>query len=124
MEERVRECVDRLAEGSVAMQQADVERQLLQEYQSQAQQDREQLQRWGEERLEPLLCVLPPSLPPSTLAPCRELGQELPEGDSRQEAVLVMLGRRIEVLKDKLQGVENEHQERLAEGGKYCCTHC
>lgn len=46
----------------------------------------------------------------------RELGAELPEGDSRQEAVLVMLGRRVEVLKEKLKGLEKEHQQRLTAG--------
>ena len=49
---------------------------------------------------------------------CRELGGEVPEGDSRQEAVLVMLGRRVEVLKEKLKGLEKEHQQRLTAGGK------
>lgn len=47
-----------------------------------------------------------------------ELGQELPEGDSRQEALLVMLERRVEVLKQKLNGLEKEHQERLTTGEK------
>jgi mitofilin len=87
VEERVRECAGRLAEGSTAVQQAEVERKLLQDYHRQAQKDREQLQ--------------------------RELGGEVPEGDSRQEAVLVMLGRRVEVLKEKLKGLEKEHQQRL-----------
>ena len=47
----------------------------------------------------------------------RELGGEVPEGDSRQEAVLVMLARRVEVLKEKLKGLEKEHQQRLTAGG-------
>ena len=54
--------------------------------------------------------------PPLSVSGLRELGQELPEGDSRQEAVLVMLGRRLEVLKEKLTGMEKEHQERLTAG--------
>jgi mitofilin len=87
VEVKMRECGGRLTEGSAAVQQAEIERKLLQDYQKQAQRDREQLQ--------------------------RELGQELPEGDSRQEAVLVMLGRRVEVLKQKLQDMERDHQERL-----------
>ena len=45
MKERVRECVGRLAEGSTAVQQAEVDRGLLQEYHRQAQRDREQLQK-------------------------------------------------------------------------------
>ena len=45
VEERVRECAGRLAEGSTAVQQAEVERELLQDYHRQAQKDREQLQR-------------------------------------------------------------------------------
>lgn len=72
------------------------------------------------------------SLVHSTLAfySSRELGQDLPEGDSRQEAVLVMLGRRVEVLKQKLQELEKEQQERLTAGEKTkgeadiaCCNH-
>ena len=46
----------------------------------------------------------------------RELGQELPEGDSVQEAVLMMLGRRVEVLKQRLQHMEKEHRDRLTAG--------
>lgn len=46
----------------------------------------------------------------------RELGRDLPEGDSRQEAVLVMLAKRVEILKEKLRGLEKGHQLRLTEG--------
>ena len=42
---KVGECVERLAEGSVAMQEAKAEKDLLQDYQRQAQRDREQLQK-------------------------------------------------------------------------------
>ena len=102
----MRECVGRLAEGSTAVQQAEVERDILQNYHRQAQRDREQLQRLVDQI--PYLC--------DWLFYPRELGGELPEGDSRQEAVLVMLGRRVEVLKEKLKGLEKEHQQRLTAG--------
>ena len=41
----MRECVGELAEGTASMQQAETERELLQDYKKQAQRDREQLQR-------------------------------------------------------------------------------
>lgn len=41
----MREYAGRLAEGSTAIQQAEVERELLQDYHRQAQKDRQKLQR-------------------------------------------------------------------------------
>lgn len=45
MEEKVRECMGRILEGSNAMQQAEVDRELLTDYHRQAQKDREKLQK-------------------------------------------------------------------------------
>ena len=56
----MRECGGRLAEGSAAVQQAEIERKLLQDYQKQAQRDREQLQRWCKD----FASVIHPSLHP------------------------------------------------------------
>ena len=72
--------------------------------------------------------LLPPSFflspfpsPPSSLSSCRELGTELPEGDSRQEALLLILGRRVDVLRSKLEELEKEHSEQLSAGKREEC---
>ena len=48
----------------------------------------------------------------------RELGTTLPEAETQQEALVLLLQKRAKLLKERLQGVEEEFQQRLAEGGE------
>lgn len=45
-----------------------------------------------------------------------ELGTTLPQADSQQEAVILMLKKRVDVLLQKLSDTEKDHQGRLADG--------
>lgn len=46
----------------------------------------------------------------------RELGTALPKADSQQEAVILMLQKRVEILKEKLGKMENEAAQKLVAG--------
>ena len=45
-----------------------------------------------------------------------ELGTELPQADSKQEALRLLLQRRVEILKKRLEETEEKHTKQLAEG--------
>ena len=46
----------------------------------------------------------------------KDLEKPLPELDSQQEALLIMLRRRIENLQGKMKNMETEEKQKLAEG--------
>ena len=46
----------------------------------------------------------------------KDLEKPLPELDSQQEALLMMLRRRIENLQEKMKNMETEEKQKLAEG--------
>ena len=41
----------------------------------------------------------------------------MPEAESRQEALVLLLQKRVELLKKKVEGAEGEYQQKLVEGG-------
>lgn len=51
----------------------------------------------------------------------RELGTALPKADSQQEAVILMLQKRFEILKEKLGKMESEATQKVV-AGMHCSS--
>jgi hypothetical protein len=45
-----------------------------------------------------------------------ELGTALPQADSQQKAIILMLKKRVDVLLQKFEEAENDHQGHIADG--------
>ena len=65
----------------------------------------------------PFPSLHPPSLyPPLPFFTSRELGMLLPEASSQEEVLILMLQKKVDTLKHKLEEVEGEHSQQLAAG--------